>query len=144
MITWLYLTPIKVLLFRVLKIIENILFLNYVWTVKVEDNWKKNPSCKTASAEISLLYLNGASHACSVAHNTLCIERFKGFCISKTQPRKALTVFLCAGKRRGQFFWLLMLPNRAIAQTKLLPGWWGWAARTLLPVLLLTSMHSSL
>lgn len=67
MITWLYLTPIQVLLFRVLKIIENILFLNYVWTVKVEDNREKNAPCKTALAEISPLYLNSASHAYNVA-----------------------------------------------------------------------------
>lgn len=55
MITWLYLTSIKILLFRELKIIENILVLNYVWTVEVEHNQKKAISCKTALAEISLL-----------------------------------------------------------------------------------------
>lgn len=55
MITWLYLTSIKILLFRELKIIENILVLNYVWTVEAEHNQKKEISCKTALAEISLL-----------------------------------------------------------------------------------------
>lgn len=55
MITWLYLTSIKIVLFRELKIIENILVLNYVWTVEAEHNQKKDISCRRALAEISLL-----------------------------------------------------------------------------------------